>query len=85
VFIVPSNVRVTDNTWKTLREIATQAGESMQVILEKAVEDYRRKILLEEANKAYLALKNDSEAWQGEKKERLEWDETLKDNLEENE
>ncbi|WP_227764315.1 toxin-antitoxin system protein [Zhaonella formicivorans] len=82
---MPSNVRVTDNTWKTLREIATQAGESMQVILEKAVEDYRRKILLEEANKAYLALKNDSEAWQGEKKERLEWDETLKDNLEENE
>lgn len=82
---MPSNVRVTDNTWKTLREIATQAGESMQVILEKAVEDYRRKILLEEANKAYLALKNDSEAWQDEKKERLEWDETLKDNLEENE
>lgn len=82
---MPSNVRVTDNTWKTLRKIATQAGESMQVILEKAVEDYRRKMLLEEANKAYLALKNDPEAWQDEKKERLEWDDTLKDNLEENE
>jgi hypothetical protein len=56
----------------------------MQEILEKSVEEYRRKRLLEETNNAFLALKNNPEQWEEELKERQLWDRSLADNLEEN-
>jgi len=57
---------------------------TMQEILEKSVEEYRRKQLLEETNKAFLALKQNTKQWKEELEERHIWDRALADNQEEN-
>jgi len=77
-----TTVRISRAAWKTLRQLANRAGEPMQEILDKAVEEYRRKQFLEEANEAFAALKNDAKAWQEEIEEREAWDGTLADGLE---
>ncbi|WP_366922162.1 toxin-antitoxin system protein [Metallumcola ferriviriculae] len=77
-----TTVRISRAALETLRQLAGRAGEPIQEILDKAIEEYRRKQFLEEANKAYAALKNDSQAWQDEVMERETWDSALKDGLE---
>lgn len=77
-----ATVRISYAAWKALREIANRAGEPMQAVLDRAVEEYRRKCFLEEANRAFAALKNKPEAWKDELKERAAWDITLGDGLE---
>ena len=78
-----TTIRVNYATWKTLREMSAKFGKPMQAIIEKAVEEYRRKTFLEEANKAFAALKNDANAWKSELEERAAWDAALSDGLEE--
>ncbi len=51
-----TTVRVTTETWKLLRETAERTGMTMQEILEKSVEEYRRKRFLEETNDAFQAF-----------------------------
>jgi hypothetical protein len=53
----------------------------MQELLEKAIETYRRKRLLEGGNQAYAALRNDAKAWEQELSERRLWESTLADGL----
>jgi hypothetical protein len=53
----------------------------MQEVLEKAIEAYRRKRLLEMGNLAYAALKDDPKAWEQELAERKLWENTLADGL----
>jgi hypothetical protein len=55
----------------------------MQEILEKAIEVYRRKRLLEMGNQAYAALKKDPKGWEQELVERKLWENTLADGLDE--
>lgn len=55
----------------------------MQDVLEKAIEAYRRKRLLEMGNLAYAALKDDPKAWEQELAERKLWENTLADGLDE--
>jgi len=77
-------VRITEHTHQALREIAQAEHQSMQSVLEKAVEDYRRRRFLEEVNAGYAALRNDPEAWQETQDERAEW-EGISDGLPEGE
>ena len=60
-------VRVSDHTREALREIAHAEADSMQSVLEKAVEQYRRKRLFEQLDAAYASLQEDPEAWQSRK------------------
>jgi hypothetical protein len=53
----------------------------MQAVLEKAVEAYRRKLFLEEVNRAYAELREDPDAWANLESERAAWDSTLADGL----
>jgi predicted transcriptional regulator len=76
-----ATVRISNKSHNILKELAARSGESMQVILDQAIEQYRRQVLLEQANQAYAALRNDSEAWLAELKEREAWDITLSDGL----
>ncbi len=78
-----STIRVDDKTLKIIRRISKEAGISMQEILDKAVEDYRRKQVLMEANEAYKVLRENPGKWKEEIEERQEWDTTIADNLEE--
>ncbi len=80
-----TTVRITTATWKTVRDMANQRGVSMQEILERAVEEYRRISFLDETNRAFLALKEDPEKWKEEQEERRIWAETLADDLGEDE
>src|SRR5262245_45760859 len=78
-------VRLSASTHQKLKELAEQSGESMHVLLDKAVEEYRRHRFFEDLNAAYAALKNDPEAWKEELEERALWEVTLLDGLEDDE
>jgi predicted transcriptional regulator len=78
-------VRISPAAHANLRQLADEGGETMQAILEKAVESYRRQRFMEEFNAAYAALRADSQAWSEIEKERAIWDGTLMDGLDPNE
>ena len=77
-----TTVRIDEATRDKLRIIANSENEPVHVILERAIEDYRRKRFLEDANSAYNALRQNRKAWAEELEERAVWDATLSDNLE---
>ncbi len=74
--------RISAPSHQALRRLAEQSGESMQTLLEKAVELYRRQRFLEESNRAFEALRADASAWKAEQAERELWDITVADGLE---
>lgn len=75
-------VRIGEESHKALREIAARSGRSMQAVLAKAIEEYRRKSFLENANAAFADLRKDTKAWHREQEERAAWDVTLSDGQE---
>jgi predicted transcriptional regulator len=74
-----TTVRLTDETRAVLRQLARESEESMQTVLAKAVEAYRRQRLLEQTNEAYATIRQDALAWNTLLEERAEWDATLQD------
>jgi hypothetical protein len=57
----------------------------MWKIIEKALEEYRRKQFLEKSNRAYARLRQNQQEWQEEKREREAWNNTQSDGLDEDE
>jgi predicted transcriptional regulator len=76
-----ATVRVSEETRNVLRDLAARTGQPMQAILERAVEDYRRRCFFEEMNRAFAALRADPQAWADELQERATWDVALADGL----
>lgn len=76
-----ATVRISETARETLRDLAERTGESMQEILERAVEEYRRQRFLEDLNAGFAALRNDPDAWKEVLDEREEWEHTLSDGL----
>ncbi len=74
-----TQVRVSNATHELLRNLSKEVGQSMQTIIEDALQQYRRRRFLEGLNEDFKALKDDSEAWQEELEERKMWDKTLLD------
>jgi hypothetical protein len=74
-------VRVSEHTYRMIQDLA--GGGSMQAVITQAVENLRRQRMLEEANAAFAALRQDPVAWEQEREERERWDEALGDGLEE--
>jgi predicted transcriptional regulator len=77
-----TTVRITQKTRDTLRRLARAEKQSMQLVLEQAVETYRRKRFLEQLNQDFATLKEDDKAWAELKKEYDLWDTTIEDGLE---
>jgi predicted transcriptional regulator len=77
-----SNVRVSETTHAALRSLADEVGETMQAVLDKAVEDYRRRRFWDHVETAAGDLRKDPAAWEDELAERRAWDATLADGLE---
>ena len=75
--------RISEKTRNILRLLSNETGKSMQIIIEQAIEHYRRQIFLEQSNKAFAALKANSENWKEEQEERALWDNTLNDGQQE--
>ncbi len=74
-----TTVRISPVVRLLLRDIADEEGTSMQAILEKAVEQYRRRRLLEQTNAAFQSLRADPAGWAEELEERRAWEPTLGD------
>jgi predicted transcriptional regulator len=77
-----TTIKISSYSYKILQEIADKYGDNLENIVEKAIEDYRRKLFLEKANLAFADLRNNPEAWEEELEERSAWDVTLTDGLE---
>jgi hypothetical protein len=75
-------MRVTETTHRILRELAGQSGDSMTVIVERAVERYQREQLITEANEAWAALQADPATMADIDAEQALWEQTLGDGLE---
>ena len=75
-------MRVTETTHRILRELAGQSGESMTVIVERAVERYQREQLLTGANEAWAVLQADPVARADIEAEQALWEQTLGNELE---
>jgi hypothetical protein len=77
-----TTVRISSRSAQILKKIAKAKGESLQQVLDEAVEAHRRSLILKETNSAYARLKNDPALWDEEKSERNLWAETLTDGQE---
>lgn len=77
-----TQVTISSATHETLRRLSLEIGESMQTIVEQAVELYQRRRFLEGLNQDFKSLKEDPAAWQEELAERAVWDKTLLDGVE---
>lgn len=77
-----ATVRISLATREKLRSLADQTGESMQTVLDRALEIYRRQQILQQANIAFAALHENSPEWKAEQEERSLWEATLGDGLE---
>jgi hypothetical protein len=77
-----SQVRVNENTHELLRALSITEGTSMQDIIDRAVEDYRRKAFLEGLSEDFRVLHEDSEASKEHAEEMTLWDNTARDGLE---
>lgn len=74
-----TTIRISASTRRVLGELARQDGKSLQAVIDRAVETYRRQRFLEGLHHDFEALRNDPDAWQTEKKERAVWDATFID------
>ncbi|MCI0438894.1 MAG: toxin-antitoxin system protein [Chloroflexi bacterium] len=68
-----TTVRISEESRETLRQLSEELDEPMQKVLDRALEAYRRRVLLEKANEAFAALRADPKAWAEEERERAEW------------
>ncbi|HKY12217.1 MAG TPA: hypothetical protein VJL85_02635 [Gaiellaceae bacterium] len=77
-----TTVRIREETREALRELERETGCRTTELLARAVEQYRRSVILGLTNTAYRALRADSDRWAELQAERDEWDATLADGLE---
>ena len=75
------NVRISPHAHDLLRQIAEEEQQSMQSVLDRALERYRREKFLRAANADFAALRNDHSAWKDELRERELWEQTSSDGL----
>ena len=76
------NVRISSQSYQILKSLSQDKGQSMQSVIDEAIEDFRRRKMLEATNEAFSTLKADKKAWKEELNERELWENTLSDGVE---
>lgn len=76
-----TTVRVRPETRAVLEELAESSGASVSELVERAVDDLRRRQFLEGLAEDFERLRADPERWQAEIEERAEWECTLADGI----
>jgi hypothetical protein len=61
--------------------MAEETNSSLQEMLDRAIENQRRRLLLERANGAYAKLRHDKKTWQAWQSELRQLDATLSDGI----
>jgi hypothetical protein len=79
--VAGTTVRIKQETREALRELERQTGERTPELLARAVDQFRRSLILAETNVAYGALRASGADRADLEEERAEWDETLVDGL----
>lgn len=74
-----TTIRISESSRKILRELAKEEGKPLQHVIDRAIENYRRRRFLEGLQSDFAALRNDVEGWKAEEEERTAWDVTLMD------
>lgn len=77
-----TTIRIKIEVYKELKEIADFENETMQKIMEKALEEYRTKKFFYQLNDSVARYKTSKDDWMKEIEERKLWDNTLVDGLE---
>ena len=78
---MPATVRISPAAHHNLARMAKEANTSLQEMLDRAVENERRRLLLERANCGYAKLRQDKKAWRAWRSELRELDATLTDGI----
>ena len=73
--------KISKPTHQALKQMAEKTGKPMQLVLDEAVELYRREQFFEELNRQVLAVKADPKAWAEELEERKLLEGSLSDGL----
>jgi hypothetical protein len=76
------NVRISSNSYQILKTLSLEKGQTMQSLIDQALEDLRRRKMLEATNAAFATLKADKNLWNEELAERRLWEKTLADGAE---
>ncbi len=76
-----TTMRISLDTRNRLQALAEADGASMQQIIERALELYRRQRILTATNAAYARLRESEPVWNEIESEREAWDATLADGL----
>jgi hypothetical protein len=75
-------VSISETTHQTLLTMVEDSGETIQSVLDQAIENYRRSLFLTRANQAFTALRQNETLWQEEISERQLWEQTIADGVE---
>ena len=76
------NVRISSNSYQILKTLSQEQGQTMQSLIDNALEDLRRRKILEATNQAFARLKTNESEWNEELAERELWENTLSDGVE---
>jgi hypothetical protein len=78
---MPATVRISSASHQSLRQMAKETNSSLQEMLDQAIENQRRRLLLERTNLAYAKLRQNKKAWQAWQAELRQLDATLSDGI----
>ena len=78
---MPSTIRISAAAHRSLAQMAEQTDSSLQEMLDRAIENERRRLLLERTNLAYSKLRQNKKAWKAWRAELRELDATLRDGI----
>ena len=76
-----ATAKISAPTHLILKQISKKTGKPMQLVLDEAVELYRREKFFEELDRGVRAVKTDPKAWAAELRERELFEGTLSDHL----
>jgi hypothetical protein len=74
-------VPISEASHQILNELVEHTGQTPMMVLDKALDVYRRKLFFDRLNDGYSKLQADPEAWSQHLSERELWDATLMDGL----
>lgn len=78
---MPAMIRISPMTHQRLSTMAKARNSSLQEVLDQAVENERRRLLLEGTNAGYAELRDDKKAWKRWENELRPLEATLGDGI----
>ena len=74
-----ATVRISEATHRTLRELSERERQPMQYVLDRAIEDYRRRSFLEAVNESFAKV--NARKATSKRDDHDEWETTTNDGL----